>query len=347
MNFAFEDVLTASMRDEVAGLEPAPDLVARAARRHRQRSVRLVATATGTAGVAAAVAIGMTVASVGAGANRTSAGAEKTGPGAERAGASAARTGGHAASSPRARLVAAMITSTRLSYRLHLVNTSTLAGHRMTPTSGRRDLINWYADYTGVYSPGTGTGTGVDVVRLQSGTLAPRSSYGTVEGYIQVRIVGDRYYTSSAGNDQHWRSGRGTLVQALVLNGGRAWAPTSGASADPSVLLAALRRLGSVKFVGQTGTGANALDTYDFRYHIAGDGSVKAHELTGTIVLHAQSDLISKITMRTTVTGAQPQIADGGRTTFTTVMTFSDYGVPVSVETPTGVVQSLKPLPGS
>ena len=46
-------------------------------------------------------------------------------------------------------------------YRLHLINTSALPGHRMTPTSPPRDLINWYADYTGVYNPRTGSGAGV------------------------------------------------------------------------------------------------------------------------------------------------------------------------------------------
>jgi hypothetical protein len=63
--------------------------------------------------------------------------------------------------------------------------------------------------------------------------------------------------------------------------------------------------------------------------------------------VHDQSNLIAKITMRTSVTGADRQIADGGWTTFKTVMTFSDYGVPVSVQAPTGVVQQLRPLPGS
>jgi hypothetical protein len=159
--------------------------------------------------------------------------------------------------------------------------------------------------------------------------------YSKVEGRIQVRIVGDNYYTRS-GNGEPWDTGRGTLVQALVLNGGRAWAPTDGASADPAVLLAAVRRLGSVKFAGKSGSGARALDTYNFRYHIAGDASVKPHRLTGTIAVHDQSDLIATITMQTSVTGAHPQLADGGRFTFKTVMTFSDYGVPVSVRAPAG-----------
>jgi hypothetical protein len=64
MNRNIEDLLAASMHEAVAGLIPASDLVARAARRHRQRTrARRAAAITGTAGIAAAVAIGLTVAS--------------------------------------------------------------------------------------------------------------------------------------------------------------------------------------------------------------------------------------------------------------------------------------------
>jgi hypothetical protein len=332
MTRTIEDLLATSMREEVAGLTPAPDLVARAARRHRQRTrARLAASAAGTAGIAAAVAIAVTVASAGPGADRT-------GPGAD-------RTGGSAASSPRVQLVAAMITSAQLSYRLHLVNTSTLPGHRGTPTSPRRALITYYADYTGVYNPRTSSGAGVNINRQQSGTLGNPRFYGKVDGHMQVRIIGGHYYTRFSGKDQPWMTGRGTLVQALVLNGGRAWSPTNGASADPAVLLGALRHLGSVKFAGKSGTGAQAVDTYDFRYHIAGDGSVKAHQLTGTIVVHGKSNLIAKITMQTRVTTAQPQLGDRGLLTFRTVMTFSDYGVPVSsVRVPAGPLEQERNL---
>jgi hypothetical protein len=47
------------------------------------------------------------------------------------------------------------------------------------------------------------------------------------------------------------------------------------------------------------------------------------------------------------VTGTEPQLADSGWMTFTTVMTFSDYGVPVSVHAPTAAVQQLKRPAGS
>jgi hypothetical protein len=330
MTRTIEDLLAAAMREEVVGLTPAPDLVARAARRHRQRTrLRWAASVTGTAGIAAAVAIGLTVAS--------------SGPSAVRTGPGAAKAGGQAATSPQARLVAAMTTSAQLSYRLHLVNTSILPDHQMTPTSQPRDLINWYADYTGAYDPRTRSGAGVNFGRQQSGTGTDPSLYGKVDGSMQVRIIGGNYYTRFSGNGEPWYTARGTLVQALVLNGGRAWAPTDGASADPAVLLAAVRRLGRVTFVGKSGSGVRALDTYTFGYNIAGDASVRPHRLTGTIVVHDQSNLIAEITMQTSVTGASPQIADSGWLTFKTVITFSGYGVPVSVQAPVGAVL----LPGA
>ncbi len=322
MTRTIEDLLATSMRDEVAGLTPSPDLVVRAARRHSR--VRLAGSLTGVAGIAAAVATGLAVAS-------SSPGTVRTEPGTAQASA-------QAASSAQARLVAAMTTSARLSYRLHLVNTSVLPDHQMTPGSPPRDLIDWYADYTGVYDPATRTGAGVNIIRLPSGTLDNPSSYGQADGSFQVRIVGDMYYTRSSENGGPWRARPGTLIQALVLNGGRAWAPTDGASADPAVLLVAVRDLGSVSFAGKSASGALALDRYNFSYNIPGDGSVNAHKLTGTIVVHDRSDLIAEITMQTAVTGANPQIADGGATTFSTVLTFSDYGVPVSVKAPADVV---------
>jgi hypothetical protein len=326
MTRTIEDLLVASMRDEVAGLRPAPDLVARAAKQHRRRArLRLAASAAGTVGIAAAVAVGLTVAS--------------PRPGVVGTGSSAAKAPGQVAGSAQARLVAAMTTSAQLSYRLHLVNMSVLPGHRMTATSPPRDLINWYADYTGVYDPATRAGAGINTIRLQSGTLGNPSSYGKAAAYAQVRIVGGNYYVRFSGGGEPWRTGQGTLVQALVLNGGRAWAPTDGASADPAVLLSAAHHLGNVTLAGKSGSGAHALETYTFSYDIAGDGSVKPHRLTGTITVHDQTNLIAEITMQTTVTGANPQIADSGRMTFKTVMTFSDYGVPVSVQAPTGAVE--------
>lgn len=317
MNNATEDLLTASMRQQVAGLMPAPDLVARAARRHRQRGrIRLAASILGTAGTAA-VAIAVTTA--------------QAGPGADRTIPNVGRAVGQQASSPRTRLLAAMTSSAQLSYRLHLVNEFVQPDVRLTPTSRPKTQVGVYADYTGVYDPKTRSGVGVDKAGVNT----------------QVRIIDGRYYTRPPGDT--WFTRPGTLVEALVLNGGgrTAWEPEDGAVTDSTALLAALRHLGSVTFAGLRGSGARALDTYAFSYGIAGDNSVMPHELTGTVVVYHGSGLIAKISMQTTVTGANPQLGDGGPLTFMTVMTFSDYGVPVSVQAPTGHVQHLKPLPMS
>jgi hypothetical protein len=348
MTRAIEDELATAMRNQVAGLTPAPDIVAQAVRRHQRRArIRLGVSVTAAAGITATVvALGLPAAST-----RTQAGA--LGPGAAAPGVTpparpapgAAQASRPLPSSPRARLLAAMSRSAQLSYRMHLANLSVLPGHQMTPTSRIRDLISWYADYTGVYDPRTRSGSGVNILRNESGTLADPGTYGKPGGYDQVRVIGNRYYTrysatASFPAGSSWTAGPGSLAQALDLNGGRSWAPTSGGSADPAVLLATVRRLGQVRLAGRSGSGAQALDTYRFQYQIAGDASVQRHRLAGTIVVHHQSNLIARITMQTTVTGTHPQIADSGRLTFRTVLTFSDYGLPVSVRPPAAVSNS-------
>jgi hypothetical protein len=346
MTRAIEDELATAMRNEVAGLTTAPDIVARAVRRHQRRArIRLGVSVAAAAGITAmVVAIGLPGASTRAGSRGPgAAGPDVTPP--ARPAPGAAQASRPLPSSPRARLLAAMTRSAQLSYRMHLVNLSVLPGHQMTPTSRTRDLINWYADYTGVYDPRTRSGYGVNILRNQSGTLADPSTYGKPGGYDQVRVIGNRYYTRFSATASFpaggsWAAAPGSLAQALDLNGGRSWAPASGGSADPAVLLATVRRLGQVRLARRSGSGAQALDTYRFQYQIAGDASVQRHRLTGTIVVHHQSNLIARITMQTTVTGTHPQITDSGRLTFRTVLTFSDYDVAVSVRPPAAVSNS-------
>jgi len=196
--------------------------------------------------------------------------------------------------------------------------------------------------YTGVYDPATRSGSGLDILRHESGGVGNPRDFGKPGGYEQVRIIGDKYYTRFSSTPRFpagssWESGRGSIAEALDLNGGQGWAPASGGSADPAVLLATVRRLGQVRLTGRSGTGAMALDTYRFRYDIAGSSSVKPHRLTGTIVVHHQSNLIARIIMQTTVTGAHPKIADGGQLTFRTMLSFSGYGVAVTVRPPTTI----------
>lgn len=343
MTHDIERLLASTMREEVTGLLPAHDIVARAARRNRRRArARVAAAVTGTAGIAAAVAIGLMVAT--------------SGPGTGHPGPSPVRPGGQVAGpprSPQARLVAAMTTSAQLSYRLHLVNTLDSSAGQMyaqahpnlpvNPVDHLPHAISEYANYTGVYDPKSRLGVGVDTIHND----------GQVYLRLAVRLVGDNYYLAMGNHG--WVGRKGALVDALLLNGGRDWGPANGSSADPAVLLAAARHLGSVKFLGKSGAGAQAVDTYSYSYLIPGDGSTLPHALTGTIVVHDRSNLVAEITMRTDLTGtaAAQKIADPGVYLFSTVMTFSDYGVPVSVTAPPGVViaqphcVSMPPPPGA
>jgi hypothetical protein len=345
MTRAIEDELATAMRNQAAGLIPAPDIVARAARRHRRRArIRLGASVTAAAGITAlVVAVGLPGASTRAGSTQAgSQGPGAAGPGVRppaRPVSEPARASRPLPKSPRARLLAAMTRSAQLSYRMHLVNMTVLPDHKATVTSPIRDLIDWYADYTGTYDPRTRSGSGVNTDHYESGGIGNPRNFGKPAGHDQVRIIGDRYYTryspaTSFRPGITWTTGEGSIAKALDLNGGQDWAPTSGASADPAVLLATVRRLGQVRLTGRSGSGAHALDTYRFRYQIAGNDSVKPHQLAGKIVVHHQSDLIAKITMETTVTGADPAVGDGGLTQVHTVLTFSDYGVAVTVHPP-------------
>lgn len=342
MTRAIEEELSIAMRQQVAGLSPAPDIVARSFHQFRRRAhLRLGVSLTAAAGITAvAVAVSLPGAPTQAG---------SPGPGGTESGvkpparpsSGAARSRSPLLSSPGTRLLAAMTRSSQLSYRIHVVNWSVLPDHQATRTSSPRDLIEPYADYTGVYDPRTRSGSGVNILRYESGGLGDPRNYGKPGGYEQLRLIGNTYYTRySAGRRLSfagkWASGRGSLAQALNLDGGQGWEPTNGGSADPAVLLATVRRLGQARLTGRSGRGAQALDTYQFRYQISGDASAKPHLLTGTIVAHHQSNLIARITMQTTVTGAHPKIGDSGQLVFRTVLTFSDYGVTVSVRPPTG-----------
>lgn len=199
------------------------------------------------------------------------------------------------------------------SYRMRL--------HNAAHSDVRSDLDWVYADYSGVYDPAKKTG---------SGTLRPSAQPGTKP--LSVRLIGNTFHI---GNDRGaWRKQTGSLVDALVLDGGRRWGPTDGASADPQALFRTLKGLGRIRDAGRTRSGANALDRYTYSYTIPGDDSVAEHTLEGTVQVHHDSNLIAKITQRTTVVGAHPEIADADPLTFSTTIAFSDYGVPVEVQAP-------------
>jgi hypothetical protein len=61
------------------------------------------------------------------------------------------------------------------------------------------------------------------------------------------------------------------------------------------------------------------------------------------VQVHHDSNLIARITSRTTVVGPSPQSAAGDPLTFETVIDFSHYGVPVSVEPPPAA--QVPPIP--
>ena len=217
MTRAIEDELSAAMRQQVIGLTPAADIVARTVRRHRRGiRIRLGVAVTGSAGITAtAVAVSLPGTLSRAG----SPGSGAAGPGATapRRTSPAVQAGGSLPSSPRARLLAAMTRSAQLSYRLHVLNLSVLPSHKTTLTSPPRDLIAWYADYTGVYDPRTRSGSGVSILRNESGGLGNPARFGKPGGYDQVRSIGNKYYdrfsyTPRFRAGSSWTAGAGSIA---------------------------------------------------------------------------------------------------------------------------------------
>jgi hypothetical protein len=203
-------------------------------------------------------------------------------------------------------------TITPPSYRVKVLNTSRYRG---------RTSVETRADYTGVYDPAAQVGQG----RRRLATTAGEPQFQP------LRFVADTFYTQDG---RRWQKQQGTLVDALALDGGRRWGPWDGSSADFRVLLTTLKARGTVRLATRTGTGSAQVDSYAFDYTVAGDNSVAAHRMNGTIKVHHESNLIAGITEQTTVVGANPKIADGDPLTFSTTISFWDYGTPVRVTAP-------------
>jgi hypothetical protein len=204
------------------------------------------------------------------------------------------------------------VSAAQTSYWVTVLNTSRWEG---------RAQVETLADYTGSYDPVQQAGQGL---RSTKRSGRPQDE--------RIRLLDGTIYLQSDANT--WRHVQGTIVDALVLDGGRRWGPWDGRSADSRLLLATLKARGALRLTAGTGTGAAALDHYTFGYTIAGDDSVSAHLMTGTVAVHRQSGLIAELTQRTTVVGANPEIADSNKLTFSTKVTFSNYGVPVRVTKP-------------
>jgi len=165
------------------------------------------------------------------------------------------------------------------------------------------------------------------------GALDPARATGYLTahgGHLDVRIINGEYYLCRGGTT--WvKTGR-SMTSVIPL--GPTQEVVAELNADPSVLLTKFRTLGNVTQSGRSGSGADAVDTYTFSYPVTADESRAAHTIAGTVTVGVDSGMIRSVVQDTTLTGANPEIADREPVSFRTTVELSDYNTPVTVEQP-------------
>lgn len=149
--------------------------------------------------------------------------------------------------------------------------------------------------------------------------------YLNSDGGQEIRMFGDDHYMKR--HDRWIKTPGGWLAEPISI------AERSGhvldLPANLEKLLDMLRSLGTVSYAGRSGD----IDIYRYTYQVPGNKSQAAYPVTGEV--RVKTNLIVKVSQQMPVTSPKPGSADGQPLTFRTVVTFSDFGIPVTVERPT------------
>jgi hypothetical protein len=311
-----ETLLTDALREEVARMpEPAPDLLARAMHRHRRRTTaRRVVSSAGALGLAASLGIALTITATG---NRSPGSGSQGSRGPSASGSSVTPVPN---ASPKLKLLSALTATDQTSYRIRQTLTGRyLDRHDLSPISNR---------LTGLLDPVHGLASG-ELVSGNGWAMELRQ----VDGVLYSRTIFPKDPAL-----QHWfKDSAGSKGLIAFKQGGvpSEWFPWTGTSPGATRLITMLRAQGSVTLAGSTGSGPDVLDSYRFSYNRPDDGAFAAEQVTGTVVVHRDSNLIARIDVGTTTTGHIEQVTIRWRFT----VEFSDFGVPVTVTAPADALQ--------
>ncbi|WP_426503209.1 hypothetical protein ACPPVO_37015 [Dactylosporangium sp. McL0621] len=302
-----EDQLAAGMREQAAGVTVDTDLVGRALRGHRRRTmVTRTAYAAGVVGLAGALAAGV----LAAGANGpTSPGrpavsgaangaAGRGGPAVSGAGNGQAVSGAEA---PRLRLAAVVAASRGTSYEVR--NT---ISNRSQPGQPAMTI-------SGAFDPATTTGY----------LYIP---FGGGSAWHEERLIGgDLYITEAvAGQPVSWQHDPGTKHSALSYD---VKTGVLGVSADPQQLLDTLTQSGAR--ISQTGP-----DRYHFEVALAARKGLTGGDIAGDVTVGPDQRIATVVYAATLRSGADTTVLDAR-------LELSGYGRPVTVERPGGTFETL------
>ncbi len=288
--------------DDTADEAPCELLLRRGWQARRRRTLRL---RTATAAVAILAAAAATAGSLGWAA---------TGPAVNPARAPAPTA--------QARLAAAVTASQSVSYRIKVTE----------PTGNGTVRATW-----GAFDPGTTTGylhsvwfgaPPNTVCRLPSITDKPGPVSPCTVNYQEMLVHGALYFSSDDG--QHWARVLGSFNRLDEYDAD--FGGAVGASSDPRELFEALRRAGAT--ITQTGT-----DTYEFHVTVNGPNTPRTtvrRDYAGTVTLDAQQR-IAEVAYQITVHETRGGIT--GTWVRHLNVEMSGYGLPVTVQPPTGVAK--------
>ncbi|MFD0854164.1 hypothetical protein ACFQ07_18145, partial [Actinomadura adrarensis] len=87
----------------------------------------------------------------------------------------------------------------------------------------------------------------------------------------------------------------------------------------------------------RSGSGGAEVETYAFSHAPRpSEGSPAGTRVSGTITVGIASGKVEKIVQSTVIESPHPELGDREPVRFTSVIEFSDYGIPVRVERPAG-----------
>jgi hypothetical protein len=128
---------------------------------------------------------------------------------------------------------------------------------------------------------------------------------------------------------------------------GECWNPSdapetegAGATGSPGELLAQLKQAGKTSYVGRTGEGSHAIDTYRFRYQHLDEYDWIVRK-TGTVDIDVSTQRIIKVSYRiqSRTEKTSDKTSDGGWTVpADVVIRLDDFGTPVKVTAPSDIV---------
>lgn len=152
-----------------------------------------------------------------------------------------------------------------------------------------------------------------------NGGIDPNARVGWESDSLhESRVFGSQQYVKFPGH--RWREQKSTFDSSFDCT-----VSTAPGTVDPTLVLKAMRDKGTVKYAGRHGSGAKAVDRYEFRKEETKDRSPQFTGYVGRIDIGVRSRYVEQLTNTMVI---------GGRALGTQAITYYAFGQPVTVSRP-------------